>query len=966
MRNTFLFLVLSGFLTMLTNAQQSIDQEAAKAPTEIISLRTERSETFNNHDGTRTTKVYSGNKYYHDGGEYKKIDLSVKTETENEFTHVVNTGHYTYRYDPANKSKGHSFTRGEYYVRYCPAGNWTGKISAVTPVSEGIKEAVTLTAEAEPTVSWTVSTNAEVSFADGVLTCRDSTGSFLFMVPRAMAFDSTGLNIPVKTSFTGDTLSYALSIPENITWPVILDPSTTITASCDGGMYRAGDGSYAESRDDSAATSVNVNSLYVGQKSNHYIFRSFMCFPIPELVTATACSLYVNGKSNFSDIEFDIYIHGASEYKSTLTVEDYPHFDGRQTGQPHNGIVLNETWNSTSYSSDWNVIVFNAAGRDSVEAAAGDTLWIVLISKEDYNNSPAIQSEEVVFESSNHATDKQYLSLTYATGPEPPGNFVMTALDTTTIACSWTDESNNEQKFYIINWADSSVVDSTAANAVADTISSLSINTKYVWAVVADSSGIKGYSAPDSCYTHLPAPELSDISIIPISSDTLCVSVLPPVNSTSDSTGMEIYAVLGSGATNSGWLTGEYFYLDGGLNPDSTYVYKVRFRNGDGDSTAWSPDITYQMNGLNTLTVYLSGDIYDDYNVNFGSGRGDSTIVRVGASESGEKLDGFLSFNIPWYVHKGGVDSFFHKLTRTEEESYRTPTIKVYGIPVKDIDPVEGIDVGAQDSTSVSIGWTVSGGEGQKASPNLRHLFREWQDLSPFRDYNYGFGLRLDDNSQADSIRTVFLDYSHQSYLNGTSLTIYYTPGCGDSLDAAPSDFSLSVEGPDSLFASWTDNSSYELGFVLLNVSDSTQVAGADTLVESTTSVGVGDLTPNTVYQWFVRAFSAVDDSSSAGTSARTEVRTPGVTSVTAISDSSLKFIINPLDNSNYTTFAVQDSITGLYVDASSEPDTLREGPPEDWGWKTFVQWGAALGDTISGLKPDSLYVIRAKARSGE
>ena len=90
------------------------------------------------------------------------------------------------------------------------------------------------------------------------------------------------------------------------------------------------------------------------------------------------------------------------------------------------------------------------------------------------------------------------------------------------------------------------------------------------------------------------------------------------------------------------------------------------------------------------------------------------------------------------------------------------------------------------------------------------------------------------------------------------------------------------------------------------------------------------------------------------------------VTSVTAVSDSSLKFIINPLDNPSYTAFAVQDSITGLYVDASSEPDTLRDGPPGDWGWKTFAQWGAALGDTISGLKPDSLYVIRAKARSGE
>ena len=185
-------------------------------------------------------------------------------------------------------------------------------------------------------------------------------------------------------------------------------------------------------------------------------------------------------------------------------------------------------------------------------------------------------------------------------------------------------------------------------------------------------------------------------------------------------------------------------------------------------------------------------------------------------------------------------------------------------------------------------------------------------------------------------------------------------------MENAPSDFSLNVLGPDSISASWLDNSVSEYGFVLLNLSDSTQVAGTDTLEQNTTSVDVGALTPNTFYEWFVRAYATYNDSSSSDASERTNARVPGSTTVTALSDTSLYFIIYPVDNPSWTTFAIQDSLTGYYIDGAAEPDTLRQGPPGNWGWKTYSQWGSASGDTLEGLKPDSLYVLRAKAKSGE
>ncbi len=211
MRKPFLILVLSAVLAMLANAQQNTEQTVPKTPTEIISLRTERSETFDNHDGTRTVRIYSGEKYHRDNGEYKTFDISVREEIKDEFTRVVNTENYIYRYNPADKSKGSSFTRGGYYVKYVPTDNWAGKTSTTTPVNAGIKENIIFTSEADSSVSWKILTNARVSFSDGILTFMDDTGAFLFMVKQAVAWDAKDVFLPVAVSYKDDILSYELS-----------------------------------------------------------------------------------------------------------------------------------------------------------------------------------------------------------------------------------------------------------------------------------------------------------------------------------------------------------------------------------------------------------------------------------------------------------------------------------------------------------------------------------------------------------------------------------------------------------------------------------------------------------------------------------------------------------------------------------------------------------------------------------
>ncbi|MFA6470483.1 MAG: hypothetical protein WCU00_00470 [Candidatus Latescibacterota bacterium] len=968
MRTILPFLVASLILAALVQAEQYLDRKEGK-PSELVQLRTEHSETYDQVDGSHTAQVFTSQKYLRDNGVFDGIPHAPAEEALFGFTTVVKGGQYTWRYNPEKAGDGGRFERGKYHVTFLPIGNIEGRKVTVKPSVDGIKESIEITRSEDSIISWRIITNAQVRFAAGELIFEDDNGRKLFRITPFFAWDSAGDKIPVETAFSGDILTCTLAIPEKVVWPIILDPSIALDNVDTMIGYQVGADStlYTTSRNKTIANYPDNSfiSLWVGQSYQSgmwRVHRSFLVFdttPIPDSAIIDSAKVLMVVDGDYSTVDFDMKFV-AGTFTGSWTKNWFNDFAGWASSGAYSVTALSATVNSSAIGAVGDTVRFklNAAGIDSIHKN-GETK-LVLMSQEDINNSEpsSVSQERVQFK-----LDSPYLMVWYRLPVTAPSNFVMTAVDSTTIACSWNDMSSNEQKFFIVNMADSSVVDSTAANAVADTLRGLSRNTRYIWAAAADSGGVRGYSNPDTSWTLLTPPKGWEVKIMPISPDTLRVAVNAPSNPALGLTGMEVSAVSGFGATSSGWLTGQYAYLDGGLNPDSSYVYKVRFRNGNGDSTVWSPSLRYTMGGLDTLIVYLGGDYYDDYNVNFTSGMRDSTLVRAGKSDSGQKLDGFLSFDLPWQVQKGGVKEMHLTMNRISEKSTSAPIIKLYGIPVKDIAPVETLNLGTQDSTSVKVSWTVTSGAGEKTSPDLRSIFRVWQDLTPNRDYPYGFGMRLDDGGQADSVRAAFLDFSNPSYSHSTKLTLIYTPGYPDTLDSAPANLTLTVLSPDSIRADWEDRSFGEYGFVLLNLSDSTQVAGTDTLGENIQNTTVGELTPNTVYQWFVRAFTPGERESTSGTSARSLTRTPGIPTVNAVSPTILRFIVNPLDNPSHTEFAVQDSTTGWYADPGVHPHILREGPSGEWSWKTFEQWGGAAGDSLTGLSPNSGHTLRVKAR---
>jgi len=91
----------------------------------------------------------------------------------------------------------------------------------------------------------------------------------------------------------------------------------------------------------------------------------------------------------------------------------------------------------------------------------------------------------------------------------------------------------------------------------------------------------------------------------------------------------------------------------------------------------------------------------------------------------------------------------------------------------------------------------------------------------------------------------------------------------------------------------------------------------------------------------------------------------PDVISAFAYSKDSILIKIDPGLNPPYTFIAIEDSITGLFVDYAAH--RLRSAgvtADSSWAWATYGEWGGAFGYYIN-VEPDRRYVFRAYAKEG-
>jgi len=460
---------------------------------------------FKGKDNKRQAHVYSNPVNYFDSDDftYKPIDLTekeisalAKLNPLRKHDKYVDAGNYKATW---MNGKQHDYTyfdkSGDYSIKYEFLSDTESITIETIPTNTGVKQNYILEDDnATFTLKWAMETNAVMDGADSnsELIFRDDAGEFKFRVTKPTAWDANKDNVIVSSSVVGDTLVYEVNLTGEEVFPITVDPNTTVDPiyAEDGYLAMGHELTYSDARDPETAETRGTYFL-IGQLTGFSVMRADASFIIPELAAVSACSLFVDGSSNGSTDDFDVYIL-SSTYGPTLTTADYNEFDGWVSGGAHTGTVLNDTWNTASYSADWNTIIFNSAGRDSVVAAANDTLWIVLISKEDYDNSEPTDSESVSFTAGGLGATGAYLSFTYASVPTAPSSFAIVDSSTVGFDVTWSDDSDDEVGFFVKNAADTTTVAVVGADVEAATVEGLNPWQTYELYVVAYNS--IGYS----------------------------------------------------------------------------------------------------------------------------------------------------------------------------------------------------------------------------------------------------------------------------------------------------------------------------------------------------------------------------------------------------------------------------------------------------------------------------------------
>jgi hypothetical protein len=557
-----------------------------------------------------------------------------------------------------------------------------------------------------------------------------------------------------------------------------------------------------------------------------------------------------------------------------------------------------------------------------------------------------------------------------ATLPAAPSDLVATAVDHQRIDLAWTDNSTDETGFRIERKTEPSgtfaLIATVGGNATKYYNTSLAAGTTYTYRIRAFSGVGESENSNEATATTDPAttpPAPSNLVATPVSGDRIDLTW---TDNSSDETGFRIerktepsgtYAVIATVGAN---VTK---YYNTGLQPGTTYTYRIRAYNGVGDSpysneatsTTGVPPVAPSDLAATTVDhqrIDLAWTDNSDDEIGFKIERklepsgAFALIATVGANvtkyyNTGLQPGTTYSYRVRSYNAAG--DSPASNEATATTNSATTPN------------PPSDLTATAADHQRIDLAWTDNSDDEiafrieRKTEPSGTFALIATVGANVTKYYNTG----LEAGTTYTYRIRAYNGVGNSPYSNEATAT---TPVANPP--AAPSDLAATALSQTLIQLTWTDNSDDETGF---RIERKLEPSGAFELI---TTVGANvtyhynaGLQPGTTYTYRIRAFNGIGESenSNEATAATDPLPAPpdAPGDLTAAAAGHQRIDLTWSDNSaNEDGFRIERK---LGPEASSDP---------------FAEIATLGADVVSfsdsGLEPETEYCYRALAFNAE
>ncbi len=539
-------------------------------------------------------------------------------------------------------------------------------------------------------------------------------------------------------------------------------------------------------------------------------------------------------------------------------------------------------------------------------------------------------------------------------GISPATGFAGTAMSTGTILWTWTDQSTLETGYRVMSATSGSVSGDLAAGTTSWLEPGITTDTQRgpYW-VQAFNSTTTADSGTASRYTLAAAPVSITVGVVTSSSSYITwFQNNRPYTIYTLERSTDAVALFGAIFASSGATA----YSDSGLNPSTTYWYRLKATNGDGIDTAYTSTFSIQTTTVALLVGGFAGTAQSTGSILWSwtesSANEDGFRVMSGTTN----LSGDLAVNAtswwqfglatntaygPYFVQafnsSGTVDSA--SVTRY------THAAAPFGMSTSSVHQTSGT-VSWQSSnpgnTAFDLQRSTEAGTGYASIVSTTAT--SYTDTGLTAAATYWYRVRA---SNGDAVATAFASTA--------SLTTLPTV-----VPAAPSGFAGVAQSQTSILWSWTDNSSNETGFRVVSGSVSLSgnlAAGATTWLQTGLSTGTSYGPYNAV------AFNLGGPSTSAAASRWTLTNAPVSLAASSVEQTSATIswaanqngsgVTYELERSTGTGYALYFSTVGFltYAEAALIP-----------GATHFYRVRAVNGDALASAYSSSISVVAISA----